>query len=184
MNSVIFLPTANEVCEGYVFTGVCLSMGRGAGCLPRWLSATHTPWDQRQTPPRADTPLGRHLRGQTPPSRHSPGQIPLGRHPPAQWMLGYTPLRQILKDTVNKRAVRILLERIFVVKDIIQTSCIRDQDATIQPTRHKQQKTRMHSSKMRTARSNSRPGGVSTRHPPGPGTPLGADPREQPPSPL
>ena len=26
-----FLPPANEVCEGYVFTGVCLSMG---GCLP------------------------------------------------------------------------------------------------------------------------------------------------------
>ena len=39
----------------------------------------------------------------------------------------------------------------------------------------------MHSSGMRTARSSSRPGGVSTRHPPGPhqtppgeGTPLGA----------
>ena len=28
----------------------------------------------------------------------------------------------------------------------------------------------MHSSRMRTARSSSRPGGVSTRHPPGPGT--------------
>ena len=25
-----FLPPANEVCEDYVFTGVCLSTGRGA----------------------------------------------------------------------------------------------------------------------------------------------------------
>ena len=25
-----FLPPANEVCEGYVFTGVCLSTGGGA----------------------------------------------------------------------------------------------------------------------------------------------------------
>ena len=38
------LPPANEVCEGYVFTGVCLSTG---GCLPRCLWAD-TP---RQTPP-------------------------------------------------------------------------------------------------------------------------------------
>ena len=31
--AAIFLPPANEVCEGYVFTGVCLSMGQGVrGC--------------------------------------------------------------------------------------------------------------------------------------------------------
>ena len=31
----LFLPPANEVCEGYVFTGVCLSAGGGGmrGCL-------------------------------------------------------------------------------------------------------------------------------------------------------
>ena len=30
----VFLPPANEVCEGYVFTGVCLSTGgvHGRGC--------------------------------------------------------------------------------------------------------------------------------------------------------
>ena len=28
-NVAFFLPPANEVCEGYVFTGVCLSTGRG-----------------------------------------------------------------------------------------------------------------------------------------------------------
>ena len=27
--SVALLPPANEVCEGYVFTGVCLSTGEG-----------------------------------------------------------------------------------------------------------------------------------------------------------
>ena len=29
----ILLPSANEVCEGYVFTGVCLSTGGGGVCL-------------------------------------------------------------------------------------------------------------------------------------------------------
>ena len=29
----VYLPPANKVCEGYVFTGVCLSTGRGS--LPR-----------------------------------------------------------------------------------------------------------------------------------------------------
>ena len=46
---------------------------------------THTPPDQRKTPPPRQTPPGRH-----PPDRHPPGS--------ACW------------DTVNKRAVRILLE--------------------------------------------------------------------------
>ena len=53
------LPPANEVCEGYVFTGVC-PQGRGVcrECLPP------PPWDQRQTPP------GRNPGAGTPPSRH------------------------------------------------------------------------------------------------------------------
>ena len=29
MSPLIYLPPANEVCEGYVFTGVCLSTGAG-----------------------------------------------------------------------------------------------------------------------------------------------------------
>ena len=33
--SELFLPTANEVCEGYVFTGVCLSTGGGGGSASR-----------------------------------------------------------------------------------------------------------------------------------------------------
>ena len=29
MIAVLFLPPANEVCEAYVFTGICLSTGGG-----------------------------------------------------------------------------------------------------------------------------------------------------------
>ena len=57
---MLSLPPANEVCEGYVFTGVCLSTGE--------------------------------------PARQG------GMHAP----------QQIQRDTVNERAVRILLERILV----------------------------------------------------------------------
>ena len=60
-------------CEGYVFTGVCLStVGRGGGVC---LSAG---WDTTP-PPGADTPLG----ADTPPgSRHPPEQTP--PHPPQE----------------------------------------------------------------------------------------------------
>ena len=70
-----FLPPANEVCEGYVFTRVCLSTGRGstyAGPPPGQVhppGTRYTPWDQetpptryipwtRYTSPRPDTPPG------------------------------------------------------------------------------------------------------------------------------
>ena len=67
------LPPANEVCEGYVFTGVCLSTGGGV-CSIAW----------RDTPPWADTP-----QADTPPRLTPPGRHPLGRHPPCtQCMLG------------------------------------------------------------------------------------------------
>ena len=45
-----YLQPANEVCEGYVFTGVCLSMGGclplvpGGVCLWSWGCLPHTPW--------------------------------------------------------------------------------------------------------------------------------------------
>ena len=44
-------------CEGYVFTGVCLSTG-GWGCLPQCMLGYHTPRSRhppRSRPPRADT---------------------------------------------------------------------------------------------------------------------------------
>ena len=43
-SSLIYLPPANEVCEGYVFTGVCLSTGGRAWLLPggrAWLLGGH-----------------------------------------------------------------------------------------------------------------------------------------------
>ena len=61
MVSSVSLPPTNEVCEGYVFTGACLST---AGVCPIACWDTPAPWDQRQT-----SPLGRPPRNQrqTPP---------------------------------------------------------------------------------------------------------------------
>ena len=68
-------------CEGYVFTGVCLSTRGGVVCLIAYWDTTpnpqvDTPWEQ--TPPRSRAPE------QTPPgSRHSPAaDTPQSRHPP------------------------------------------------------------------------------------------------------
>ena len=82
------LPPANEVCEGYVFTGVCLSTG-GLWQTPPW--ADHPP------------PLGRHpTTGPTIPHwADTPQPDPL-------------PLCSACWDTVNKRVVRIPLECILV----------------------------------------------------------------------
>ena len=46
-NSKLLLPPANEVCEGYVFTGVCLSVHRGVSAPLH--AGIHTP--PGQTPP-------------------------------------------------------------------------------------------------------------------------------------
>ena len=110
-----YLPPANEVCKGYVFTGVYLSTG--GGCLPliRGVSATHPP---EQTHPWADT----SRQTNTPPGHTSPCPVLAGiQIPLAPCMLGYTlppspphPM-QILRDTVNKQAVRIPLECILVL---------------------------------------------------------------------
>ena len=86
----LFLPPANEVCEGYVFTGVCLSTG--GGCLSHCMLGYTPPgqtYPTRQTPPWADNP-----------------------HPV---YAGIHPLRSACWDTVNKRAVRIPLECILVL---------------------------------------------------------------------
>ena len=64
---LILLPPANEVCEGYVFTGVCLSTGRGVSAPLH--AGIHTP---RADTPQADTPR------QTPPLAGTPAQCMLG----------------------------------------------------------------------------------------------------------
>ena len=45
---VSLLPPANEVCKGYVFTGVCLSTGG----LPDREPKTETPWTEAPPPLR------------------------------------------------------------------------------------------------------------------------------------
>ena len=82
----ILLPPANEVCEGYVFTGVCLSTGWGGGVCPIacWdtppgTRGRHPPGPEADTP-WADTPLGQPPPGQTPPQDQR--QTPPGRTPP------------------------------------------------------------------------------------------------------
>ena len=66
---LLLLPSANEVCEGYVFTPVCQSFCSQGVCLS---ACWDTPQDQ--APPRADIPPGPG----TPQSR----QPPRTRHPP------------------------------------------------------------------------------------------------------
>ena len=54
-----FLPPANEVCEGYVFTGVCLSTG-GVYPIACWDTLPRDQWQTSSLgrhPPWADTPL-------------------------------------------------------------------------------------------------------------------------------
>ena len=70
-------------CEGYVFTGVCLSTG---GCLP------HTPHPPRT---RGRHHLDRHPPGQTSPNRHSWANTPQEDNPPCETPLwAYTPSGQ------------------------------------------------------------------------------------------
>ena len=79
------LPPANDVCEGYVFTRVCLSI-RGE-YLGRYLPKQVNP--SGQLPLQAGTPPGQVPPGQV----HPPGQVPPGQvHPPGR----YTPLPQCM----------------------------------------------------------------------------------------
>ena len=113
------LPPANEVCDGYVFTRVCLSTGGGVpGQVP----------PQDQVHPRAGTPPDRYPPGQvhhpgpgTPPGQVHPqaGTPPAGTPPRAgsPWTRytslgpGTPPWEQcMLGDMGNKRAISILLE--------------------------------------------------------------------------
>ena len=89
--SVSFLPPANEVYEGYVFTGVCLSTGGGGYPRPTprgkvegsgqgGLQA-HTWGFSRPTSRRVSMPTPRGVSRPTPRGYHS---MHWGRHPPQQ----------------------------------------------------------------------------------------------------
>ena len=71
------LPPGNEVCEGYVFTGVFLSTGGGGGVVsasgPGGVFATPP---GQTSPGHTHTPLFRHPWTDTPGQTHTPGQTP------------------------------------------------------------------------------------------------------------
>ena len=125
-----FLPPANEVFEGYVFTPVCQSFCSRGGQGGRGSTWAGTPQDQvhhhpgtrytpqtRYTPPGPGTPpWDQVLPGTryTPRDQvHPPGPgTPLDQvHPPGP---GTPPEQYMLGDMGNKRAVCILLECILV----------------------------------------------------------------------
>ena len=76
-----FLPPANEVCKGYVFTRVCHSVHRGclSQCMLGYTPGADT--TQEQTPPRSRYPPG----ADTPTWEQTPSRADTpswGRHPP------------------------------------------------------------------------------------------------------
>ena len=101
-----FLPPANEVWGKVIFSVACVKNSVHGGGLPQCMLGYHTPYGTRH-PPRPDIPLPSGPgstpdqappRADTPPGPGTPrDQAPL----PAQCILG---------DTVNKRAVCILLD--------------------------------------------------------------------------
>ena len=133
-----FLPPTNEVCEGYVFTRVCLSMGEVPGQVPP--DQVHplgpsTPPDQVHpqagtrythplgpgTPPGPGTspwdqvyPQAGTPRPGTPPWAGTPPPRPGTPPTPTPWDQVYPQEQCMPGDTDNKRAVRILLECILV----------------------------------------------------------------------
>ena len=117
-----------------IFSQACVknSVHRGGGCLPQCM-LRYTPPDQAEAPDQADPP-----RADTPPDQadhqHPPEQTPRSRHPPKQ-----TPsFGKQTPATVYERPVCILLECILV---------------KINSGKPKEEITRLHSSRMRTARS-------------------------------
>ena len=122
---------AKEVCEGYVFTGVCLSTG---GVCPNSCWDTHIP--------RADTHPGQIPPGRHPLGKHPPGQIPpwadtpLDRHPPAKHPLARPPctVHAGIRPTSGryashwnaflffKSSVRIIFSHIKPLSDYLRTS--------------------------------------------------------------
>ena len=144
MHWIYFCYRPQRSCgQGNIFAPVYHSVHRGGGvCLSAcWDTTTpgadspgadtpleqtppgsrHPPWS-RQTPPRADTPPEAdtpHPKQTPPRSRHPPGS----RHPRADTPWEQTPpLASRLRDTVNERPVRILLECILVLLIVFLSS--------------------------------------------------------------
>ena len=98
---VMFLPPATKLEQGYIFTGVCHSVNRGG--LPQCMLEYHHPWSRH---PRSRPPQSRPPQNSPPPGADPPEQTPPRVETPPET----PPVQSILGDTVNARAVRILLE--------------------------------------------------------------------------
>ena len=82
------LPPANVVCEGYVFTGVCLSTGGSASVHARIYTLCQGDPPAKETPCQGDPPAKETpCQGDTPllPRRPLFQGDPLPRRPPFQW---------------------------------------------------------------------------------------------------
>ena len=101
------LTAANEVCEGYVFTGVCLST-RGRGSASRGSAS-----GGRGLHPRGSASIGLHLEWSA-----SSGE---GVYIHGVWA---DPHNRILRNTGNERTVRILPECIHAFLSIFMSSTI------------------------------------------------------------
>ena len=114
---ILLLPSANEVCEGYVFTGVCLSAGRGSSAY-RGLHPWGGLYPGQGLHSGGSASGGFCIRGErgsvsggfcihrTGVCIQGEACIQVGQNLPLP--------HRILRDTVNERAVRILLECILV----------------------------------------------------------------------
>ena len=99
-----FLPPTNDVWGKVIFSEVCVKNSvHGGGCLSNCWDTT-PPWDQAGTPPdQAGTPPGQAA----PPGIR---QTPLGPGRPSWDQADPPPEQSMLGDTVNERAVCILME--------------------------------------------------------------------------
>ena len=112
----------NEVVAKVMFLLVSVVLLTG-GCLPQCMLGYHppgadTPWSRHL--PEADTPRTRHPPEQTPPEQTPPGADPPQKQTP--------PPGSRLRDKVNERPVRILLECILVSTKIICSNIQRTQE--------------------------------------------------------
>ena len=108
----MLLPPENEVCEGYVFTGVCLSTGeglrgtwQGGGCA--WQGGMRGRGVHGGGHGRGKCVTGGVWQG----GMHGGGHVWWGH---ACMAGGACMPQQILQDTVSERTVRILLECFLV----------------------------------------------------------------------
>ena len=126
----LFLPPANEVWGKVIFSEVCVILSTAWGWGSAWPGTSPGTRYTTQPPQSRHTPLGPGTHTPLPLEPHPPGpgtphqdqvhpleQTPQSRPPVDQ--IPPPPEQSVLGDTVNVRAVRILLECILVLVLIV-----------------------------------------------------------------